>query len=118
MSKLPTESSSPTAKSTPTNQRWEGHMSDGVGSTYGPAPMAHLAAEAGHLVLSGSRGNFYVPRAAVVRLGRGGFYPWFFGGIRIHHSVAGFPTELVFKPMGIRERDILARLREMGYPVA
>ena len=53
-----------------------------------------------------------------MKLGRGGFYPWFFGGIRIRHSVAAFPAELVFKPMGVRERDILARLREMGDPVA
>ncbi len=93
-------------------------MSDGVGSTYGLEPLAHLIADSEHLVLTGNRGNFSIPCASVIKLGRGGFYPWFFGGIRIRHSVAAFPEELVFKPMGVRERDILDRLREMGYPVA
>jgi len=93
-------------------------MSDGVGSTFGPEPLAHLSADASHLVLSGNRGNFRLPRSAVTKLGRGGFYPWFFGGIRIRHSIASFPEELVFKPMGVRERDILARLRELGYAVS
>lgn len=27
------------------------------------------------------------------------------------------PSEFVFKPIGVRERDLLARLRELGYPV-
>ena len=92
-------------------------MSDGVGSTFGPEPLAHLSADSEHLLLSGNRGNFRLSRSAVTKLGRGGFYPWFFGGIRIRHSIASFPEELVFKPMGVRERDILARLRELGYPV-
>ncbi|MFM9078710.1 MAG: hypothetical protein ACKOTE_01015 [Opitutaceae bacterium] len=96
--------------------RWEGHMSDGVGCTYGLEPLAHLTADPEHLTLAGNRGNFRLPRAAITRLGRGGFYPWFFGGIRIRHTVANFPDELVFKPMNVRERDILSRLRELGYP--
>jgi hypothetical protein len=92
-------------------------MSDGVGSTYGIEPMAFLSADPQHLVLSGNRGNFRVPRAAVRKLGRGGLYPWFFAGIRIHHSMASFPAELVFKPLGVKEREIFSRLRELGYPV-
>jgi hypothetical protein len=100
------------------HSRWDGHMSDGVGSTYGPEPLAFLSADSEHLVLSGNRGNFRLPRASVQKLGRGGLYPWFFGGIRIRHNVASFPEELVFKPMGARERDILNELRALGYPVA
>jgi hypothetical protein len=99
-----------------TASRWEGHMSDGVGHTYGLEPLAHLSADSEHLILSGNRGNFSLPRSAITKLGRGGFYPWFFGGIRIRHTVANFPDELVFKPMIVRERDILNRLRELGYP--
>lgn len=91
-------------------------MSDGVGSTFGVEPLAHLTADGEHLVLAGTRGNFRIPRAAVTKLGRGGFYPWFFGGIRIHHNLATLPEELVFKPMGARERDILAHLAGLGYP--
>jgi hypothetical protein len=93
-------------------------MSDGVGSTFGVEPTAFLSTDSDHLVLSGNRGTFRLPRAAVLKLGRGGFYPWFFGGVRIRHNVASFPEELVFKPIGTRERDILGRLRAMGYPVA
>jgi hypothetical protein len=98
--------------------RWDGHMSDGIGSTYGPAPLAHLSAGPEYLVLTGTRGNFLLPRSVVIKLGKGGLYPWFFRGIRIRHRIASFPEELLFKPMGIRERDILARLRELGYPVS
>ena len=93
-------------------------MSDGVGSTYGVEPMAFLSADRDQLLLSGNRGTFRLPRASVRKLGRGGLYPWFFGGIRIRHTVASFPDELVFKPMGAQERDILDRLRALGYPVA
>jgi hypothetical protein len=99
-----------------TTLRWEGHMSDGVGHTYGLEPLAHLSADSEHLILSGNRGNFSLPRSAITKLSRGGFYPWFFGGIRIRHTVANLPDELVFKPMNVRERDILNRLRELGYP--
>lgn len=97
--------------------RWNGHMSDGVGSTFGVEPLAHLSVDAGQLVLSGTRGNFRLPRSHVTKIGRGGFYPWFFGGIRIYHNLKTIPEELVFKPMGTREREIFARLQAMGYPV-
>ena len=104
----------PAAK--PVALRWDGHMSDGVGATYGTEPMAFLSAEPEALLLCGTRGTFKIPRTAVVKLGRGGFYPWFFKGIRIRHSLANLPSELVFRPLGTQERDILSRLRELGYP--
>lgn len=98
--------------------RWEGHMSDGIGATYGPEPMAFLSATATELVLSGPRGTFHLARAHVVKLGRGRMYPWFFAGIRIHHKAPKYPDELQFKPLGALTRDIFAQLRSLGYPVA
>lgn len=96
--------------------RWEGHMSDGVGTTYGAEPTAVLEAEAEELLLSGGRGTFRVPRTAITRITRGSFYPWFFGGIRIHHRAPGLPEHLLFKPMTARSREILGQLQSLGYP--
>ena len=96
---------------------WEGSLSNGVGTTTG-TPLAVLSADANALVLSGTLGTFRFARAAVVRLGRGMMYPWFFTGIRIHHNTPDYPAELQFKPQGVSSRDILARLRALGYPVA
>lgn len=96
--------------------KWHGHMADDVGATYGPEPMASLAATADALVLSGTRGTFHIPRAAVTKLGRGKMYPWLFSAVRIRHTVAGFPAGLQFKPLGVRPRDLLAQLRQLGYP--
>ena len=101
-----------------TDSRWEGHMSDGVGATYGPKPLAFLNANSDELLLSGNRGTFRLPRASVLKLGRGSMYPWCFGGIRIRHNISNFPADLQFKPMGARSRDILDRLRALGYPAA
>jgi hypothetical protein len=91
-------------------------MSDGVGATYGHTPLALLSANAGELLLSGNRGTFRLPRAAVLRIGRGDLYPWFFGGIRIRHNIADFPEHLQFQPMVARSREILDQLRALGYP--
>jgi hypothetical protein len=95
--------------------RWEGHMSDGVGVTYGLTPLAFLSVEPDHLLLSGNRGTYRFSRGAIVKLGRGGFYPWFFRGIRFRHTVAGYPAELLFRPLGTPDQEILARLRALGY---
>jgi hypothetical protein len=97
--------------------RWEGHMADDVGSTYGHTPMAFLAVRRDTLLLSGNRGTFRFAREEVTRVGRGGFYPWFFGAVRIHHRVLRFPAELQFKPLGAKPAEVIARLRELGYPV-
>lgn len=96
--------------------KWPGQMADDVASTYGPEPLATLTATSSELVLSGTRGTFRIPRSAVTRLGRGGMYPWFFSALRIHHSVAGLPANLQFKPQPGRWRDVLARLKALGYP--
>lgn len=96
--------------------KWPGHMADDIANTYGPEPLASLTATAEHLVLSGTRGTFRVPRSAVTRLGRGKMYPWFFSALRIHHSVAGYPEALQFKPQPGHWRDVLARLKSLGYP--
>jgi hypothetical protein len=98
--------------------KWHGHMADDVGATYGHEPMATLTATGDALLLSGTRGTFRIPRAAVTKLGRGNMYPWLFSAVRIHHTVAGYPTNLQFKPLGMRPRDVRAHLRTLGYPVA
>lgn len=95
---------------------WKGHMADDVGSTYGPDPLAALTVTPDGLVLIGNRGTFRIPRDRIVRLGRGDFYPWFFGAVRIHHAVPGYPGSLQFKPLGLKPREVLAKLRELGYP--
>jgi hypothetical protein len=77
-----------------------------------------LTATTHELVLSGTRGTFRVPRSAVTRLGRGNFYPWLFSAMRIHHSVAGLPKSLQFKPQPGHWREVLARLQALGYPSA
>jgi hypothetical protein len=96
--------------------KWPGHMADDVASTFGPEPMATLIATPDELVLSGTRGTFRVPRSAVVRLGRGKMYPWLFSALRIHHSVTGYPGALQFKPQPGNWRDVLVRLKSLGYP--
>jgi hypothetical protein len=97
--------------------RWLGHMSDDVGSTYGSEPLAFLTTSPDVLVLSGTRGTFRMPRAAVVKLGRGKMYPWFFSALRIHHKVPGYPSDLQFKPLGLHWREVQAKLKSLGYPV-
>jgi hypothetical protein len=96
--------------------RWPGQMADDVGNTYGPEPMATLTANANELVLSGSRGTFRLPRASVAALGRGKMYPWFFSALRIRHTIAGYPSDLQFRPQPGHWRDVLARLKSLGYP--
>lgn len=97
---------------------WPGHMADDIAATYGPEPLAHLAPTADFLILTSTRGNFRLPRAAVTKLGRGNFYPWFFGAVRIHHTVAGLPHSLQFKPLGLKPREVMAKLRALGYPAS
>jgi hypothetical protein len=98
--------------------KWEGHMADDVGSTFGPEPMAFLSATAEELVLSGTRGTYKVPRVAVTKVGRGKLYPWFFSALRISHTVERLPRDLQFKPLGQHWRQVMQKLRELGYPSA
>ena len=109
-------SAQPTPATSPGILRWEGHMSDGVGTTYGGEPLAFLEAGPKEIHLSGTRGTFRVPRTAIQKIVRGGFYPWFFGGIRIRHNVPGFPEFLLFKSMTASSREILGQLQGLGYP--
>lgn len=92
-------------------------MCDGVGSTYGPEPLAFLSATGDELLLWGNRGSFRFPRTSIRKLGRSGFYPWFFSAIRIHHEVGNYPDELQFKPIDVRAREVLVRLKDLGFPV-
>ena len=97
---------------------WAGHMADDIAATYGPEPLANLTATAESLSLSSTRGNFRLPRAAITKLGRGNFYPWFFSAVRIHHNVRGYPRSLQFKPLGAKPAEVIAKLRALGYPGA
>jgi hypothetical protein len=97
---------------------WVGHMSDGVGATSGIAPGAVLSANADELWLKGNRGDFHIPRNAVVKISRGRFYPWFFRGLQIRHRIAGYPAELQFLPLEVGARGILAQLKALGFPTA
>ena len=92
-------------------------MCDGIASTYGPTPLAFLSATADELLLCGNRGSFRLPRAAIRKIGRGGFYPWFFSAVRIHHSMSNYPVELQFKPLQATPVEVRAQLKAMGYPV-
>ena len=93
-------------------------MADDVAATDGPDPMALLLATNDHLYLSSTRGNFKLPRAAVVKLSRGKFYPWFFSAVRIHHTVREFPRDLQFKPLRAKLADVFAQLRALGYTIS
>ncbi len=93
-------------------------MADDVASTYGPTPTAFLSATPDALLLSGTRGTFTIPHAAVVKISRGKMYPWLFAAVRIHHRVPNLPRDLQFKPVGIRPRDVLAQLAALGYPTS
>lgn len=93
-------------------------MADDIASTYGPDPLATLTATADELILSGKRGTFRLPRAAVRKLGRGNFYPWFFSAVRLHHNIPGMSVSLQFKPLGVTPQEVRARLVALGYPGA
>ncbi len=92
-------------------------MADDVAATFGPEPGATLTATAATLHLKGNRGDFLLPLAAVVSIGRGGFYPWLFKGVRIRHRIAGFPKNLQFLDPATSSRDLLRQLGSLGYPV-
>jgi len=93
-------------------------MSDGVAATFGPVPGAVLTANTDELWLKGNRGDFRIPRSAVVKIGRGGFYPWFFRGVGIRNNVKGFPAFLQFTPMDGKDRAIRDQLKSLGFPSA
>jgi hypothetical protein len=100
----------------PAAVRWNGHMADDVGASYGPDPMAFLSATPDEIILCGTRGQFRLPRAAIRKIGRGKMYPWCFSAVRLHHTLSSVPSELQFKPLGASWRDVLTRLEALGYP--
>jgi hypothetical protein len=118
MNTLSTERAVPLGDSFVATHRWEGHMSNGIGATYGTTPMASLSANSSELMLSSPLGTCRLPRASITKVGRGKLYPWFFAGIRIHHRESKLPDELQFKPLGVTRREILDQLRILGFPVA
>ncbi len=93
-------------------------MADHVGATYGQEPMAFLEATAAELLLSGNRGTYRLARADVVKITRGGLYPWLFGSLRLRHRVAKFPAELQFKPLDASVDAVRTALKNLGYPTS
>ncbi len=91
-------------------------MADDVAATCGAEAGAVLLATADELWLKGKRGDFRIPRAAVAGVGRGGFYPWFFKGIRIRHRLTQRPASLQFLAFSAGTRELVAGLRSLGYP--
>jgi hypothetical protein len=116
-SPIATSAPSPVAATPVAGTRWNGHMADDVGATYGQEPLAFLNATADELLLSGNRGTFRFPRAAIVKIARGRMYPWLFSAVRFQHTVPGFPVDLQFKPLDATPRQVLDGLRSLGYPV-
>lgn len=107
----------PTA-ATPDRLSWPGHMADDGGSTFGMEPCATLTATPDLVEISGTRGHYRIPRAHVTKIGRGRLYPWFFGAVRIYHSLPGISRELQFKPLGGSPADVRLKLKSLGFPVA
>lgn len=99
------------------SQRWEGHMYDGLATTYGPRSGAVLWANADALWVNGNRGSFFIPCRNIVELRRGRLYPWFFQGVRIVHTRADLPETIVFLPTRQKTRSLLDQLRQLSYPV-
>ncbi len=97
--------------------RWDGHMSDGVAATSGFTPGAELCANAEALWLKGARGDFFFHREGMMRIRRGGMYPWFFTGVRLQHRVGTYPEDIGFKPLAGNTRALLAQLQALGWPV-
>lgn len=91
-------------------------MADDVAATTGAEAGAVLQATADELWLKGKRGDFRIPRAAVLKVGRGGFYPWFFKGIRIRHSLPKLPANLQFTAISVKTAGLIAELGALGYP--
>lgn len=96
--------------------RWEGHMANDVGNTVGPEPAAILSVNAGEIWLKGTLGDFRIPRDAVIKIRRGGMYPWMFMCVWIRHRVPHYPVHLQFKPLHAKSGDIIAQIRALGYP--
>jgi hypothetical protein len=105
-----------TAPATPGTLRWEGHMADDVAATCGAEAGAVLLATADELWLKGKRGDFRIPRAAVLKVGRGGFYPWFLKGILIRHNLPKLPANLQFLAFSASPGELVTGLRYLGYP--
>ena len=87
-------------------------------ATSGPQPRATRVATEGALKLSGSLGDFKLSASAIKCIKRAGFYPWLWGGIRLCHSVPGYPLRLQFCPMRVRSRQVLAQVQALGFQTA
>jgi len=93
-------------------------MADDIASTAGNEPGAVLIATSNELWLKGKRGSFRIPRLSVVKVCRGGLYPWFFKGIRIRHQLSALPSNIQFASFHVKTGELIAKLHSLGYPTA
>jgi hypothetical protein len=100
------------------DREWQGQMCTGLLSTKGPGPSGKLVAGPERLELRGLLGNFVFRREDVERVEQGGFFPWLWFGIRIHHNVAEYPKRIMFCPWLSLSRNILRHLERLGYNVS
>ena len=87
-------------------------------ATSGPQPRATLVATEAGLKLSSTLGDFNLGRTAIQCVKRAGLYPWLWAGLRIYHTVPGYPQRLQFCPTAIRSRQLLAQLNALGFKTA
>ena len=95
---------------------WEGHMYDGIATSYGRTPGAILHAHADALWLKGTRGDFFLPRQDIVALCRSGLYPWCFKGVQIRHRRNDLPETIAFPPLDNKTPPLLDELLKLGHP--
>lgn len=78
---------------------------------------ARLVANSHHLEFAVQQMVFTIPLGKVRKISRGGMYPWFFRGLRVHHSIPGYPEDLQFKAEGASFTEMKLKLAALGYPI-
>ncbi len=97
-------------------QSWRGDMCTGILSTKNAKAELTLCPE--QISIDGPLGHVSVSRDDVTRIERAGFFPWFWMGIRIHHTSDDCPERLQFTPGIFRTKEVLEAVASLGYPVA
>jgi hypothetical protein len=112
---LPSESSAPLS--------WRGEMCSGLFSTktntlirnrYG----AELTCteDAVRVNAARVRWDYTISKDKIERIGRAGFFPWIWTGIRIHHRDSDIPRRVAFVSYNTSSRDIIEECKRLGYP--
>ena len=97
---------------------WKGAALAGGVTTHGVGSAGTLTANQHRLSIESKVGSFSFSPKDIVRIERSGFLPWFWSGIRLRHSVTGYPEEIGFCPRGASSRKVMKILQSYGYRVA